>query len=177
MDFVEKDLEEIIYHYSQTEGGRVKLAERGLPVFGKMFRQVDLGRYGRLDLMTIDTAFGLTVTVYELKVGKINLNALSQACRYLTALRQIASSMTNRDIQYKIVLIGRQMELNGDFSLLYNFMNNASIVLYKYDLDGISFETQDKEFVLSNSGLDYSRYKLSFNDMREMVRSNDELPF
>lgn len=53
MDFLEKDLEDIIWNASQTDIGREELKKRGLEIHGKMYRQVNLGDYGRCDLLTI----------------------------------------------------------------------------------------------------------------------------
>lgn len=42
MNFLEKDLEEIIYENANTENGKKFLAERGLELRGHTFRQVNL---------------------------------------------------------------------------------------------------------------------------------------
>ena len=48
MRFLEKDLEQIIH-----ESGMDQLNERGLPIDGKMFRQMRIGNYGIADLITV----------------------------------------------------------------------------------------------------------------------------
>ena len=180
MDFLEKDLEEIIYTLSQSVEGRQKLLARGLSVSGKMYRQVSLAEYGRLDLVAIriEPADTVNITVYELKQGKVGTNALFQACRYLTALRKIASESTNKYVSCNAVLIGREIEKNGDFTLLYKFLNFAKVITYRYDFNGVWFTEEDKSFVLSNVSLDNQKYKLPLCDLRKLIReSKDDLPF
>lgn len=54
MDFLEKDLEDLIYEASQTEEGRSKLVSRGLyPLRCPLKRQVPLGSYGIADLVEV----------------------------------------------------------------------------------------------------------------------------
>ena len=53
MDFLEKDLEDIIWDASKTNEGRSILSKRGLDIEGKMFRQVSLAEYGRIDLASV----------------------------------------------------------------------------------------------------------------------------
>lgn len=179
MDFKEKDLENIIYQNTLSEEGRKKLEERGLSINGKVFRQLNLAGYGRLDLMTVYKRYDcLEITIYELKEGKVNTNTLLQACRYLTAVKQIIESKTNRKIYYRVVLLGREVELNGDFAFLYNFLSFATIVTYEYTIEGISFETIDKDFIKGESKLNPDDYRLSMDDMREIIELGDtELPF
>ena len=119
MDFLEKDLEEIIYRNSQTEDGRAKLADRGLNVIGKMYRQLAINGYGTLDLMTVSiTRKKPLITIYELKKNVVGIQALLQACRYATAVGQIAEEKSIYDYDVNIVLIGRQIELDSDFCYL-----------------------------------------------------------
>ena len=53
MDFLEKDLEDIIWNAQSTREGREKLKSRGLNIQGKVFRQPNLGEYGIPDLVSI----------------------------------------------------------------------------------------------------------------------------
>lgn len=54
MEFLEKkDLEDIIWEAYQSEYGKYELFNKGLSISGKMYRQVNLGDYGILDLMTV----------------------------------------------------------------------------------------------------------------------------
>ena len=86
MNFLEKDLEQIIY-----EADKELLAEKGLRVNGKLLRQVRIGNYGIADLVSIrrpyqDTFFGYQekglITIYELKKENISVSAFLQAIGY-----------------------------------------------------------------------------------------------
>lgn len=179
MNFTERDLENIIYQNAQSKEGQEKLLKHGLCIRGKMYRQVELAGYGRLDLLTISRLYNsIEITVYELKQGKVGVNTLLQACRYLTAIKKIAGSKTRRHITYKVVLIGREVEINGDFTFLYNFLDFVSIITFDVDLDGISFEEQVHSFIRSSSCLSPDNYGLSFQELREIVNLGDNtLPY
>jgi hypothetical protein len=49
MDFLEKDLEDIIFDSPNEE-----LRKRGLNIWGKKKRQLNIGNYGRADIITYD---------------------------------------------------------------------------------------------------------------------------
>ena len=55
MEFSEKDLEDIIFDASQDFETRGDLIDRGLdlPLYGKMYRQVNFGAYGIADLINV----------------------------------------------------------------------------------------------------------------------------
>lgn len=160
MDFLEKNLEEIIFFASQSEDGRKKLSERGLDINGRMFRQVDLGSYGRIDLLSVElcrskyTGFWiLYLEVYELKRNIINTSALMQGCRYLTGINELMRYLRGKfkDFDDKIfletslILIGESFDSQSDFSFLYNELHdNIQVYTFKYDLDGITFEYVEK---------------------------------
>lgn len=68
MEFLEKDLEDIIWEAYQSEYGKYELFNKGLAISGKMYRQVNLGDYGILDLMTVSiNPKDVIISIYELK--------------------------------------------------------------------------------------------------------------
>lgn len=158
MDFLEKDLEDIIYEAAQTKEGRNFLLNKGLPIqsTGKMYRQVHLGDYGVADLIDISIESivretnkmrFLYIEVIELKKGIIDLKALGQSCRYLTGVKDMANSILNynafNECYFHISLIGSEIDYsdNGSFLFLYNEIENfADIFTYNYKIDGIHFE-------------------------------------
>lgn len=152
MDFLEKNLEDIIYENALTEEGRRKLNERGLPIKGKVFRQLYLGNYGRLDLLTIHSKSyinfpdALIFDVYELKQGVINIETLLQAGRYLQGIKRILvesdHDLHSRELMFRIYLIGSEVDLNGDFALLCDCLCNVHLYTYSYNIDGIYFTKQ-----------------------------------
>lgn len=148
MEFIEKDLEEIIYEACKCEEGRNHLFERGISISGTLLRQLDLGSYGRADLVSMffDGPGNryMNVNVIELKRGIVDSNALSQACRYLTGLKRYFSSkdkFSDITIDYKITLIGKDVNRQDDFVFIYNECSEfCEIYKYKYEIDGIHFE-------------------------------------
>ena len=117
MEFLEKDLEEIIF-----EADRNDLIERGLNIRGKLFRQLKIGNYGIADLVEVSRFRKdgwhegsqieprLFITVYELKKDKIGISAFLQALGYLKGIRQyLRVRKPNIEFILHIVLIGREM--------------------------------------------------------------------
>lgn len=148
MDFKEMTLEDIIWDNSQSPEGRKLLEERGLLIKGILFRQLDLGSYGRADLISFSCGkeyIRFDVTIYELKKGRIGIDALLQAYRYLTALKRHGLE-TEGVVFYKIVLIGDSVEMNGDFLFLYNELENVTIYTYNYSITGIAFTELKKNW-------------------------------
>jgi len=149
MDFLEKNLEDIIYENALTEEGRRKLKERGLPIKGKIFRQLYLGNYGRLDLLAIHNESykkfpdALVFDVYELKQGVVNIETLLQAGRYAKGIKRIIATngydLHSRDSVFRIHLIGSEVDLNGDFTLLCDCLYDVNLYTYSYNIDGIYF--------------------------------------
>lgn len=165
MNFLEKDLEEIIYKADKAE-----LSERGLNIKGKLFRQLRIGDYGIADLVSFERMPAvvaihsedyaqwkkgdrdmvregrLIVTIYELKKDKIGVSAFLQAIGYLKGLDRYLSS---RDIQItpKIVLIGKSLDTSSTFSYLTDYVYNVDCesfvesITYDYGMNGVSFNS------------------------------------
>ena len=140
MDFIEKDLEEIIWETQKTDEGRKLLAERGLDIRGKMFRQFNLGEYGTCDLLTIEFYDKYPhISVYELKRDLIDVNAVMQVCRYVTAIRRYIKYKYDSGCDVTSYLIGKTIQTNNDFVFLCNELNNIEILLYSIDINGLKF--------------------------------------
>ncbi len=150
MDFLERDLEQIIF---ETENKY--LNERGLGIYGKKFRQINIGNYGRLDIATIHwECNNIKITVYELKKGVIDMNTLAQALSYCKGISRYISKrgiFNGINIEYDIVLIGNDIAYNKGFSYIQDFFENISLVTYDYKYDGIFFNNE-YDYKLKNEG-------------------------
>lgn len=129
MDFLEKDLEEIICNADYAQ-----LYERGLDINGKLFRQLKIVTYGIADLVTaerIDIHYDnqyelftenkslLRITVYELKKDKIGISAFLQAIGYCKGIKRYLENKRNfTDFIIEIKLIGRLLDSSGEFCFL-----------------------------------------------------------
>lgn len=171
MDFLEKNLEDIIFETAQTKDGRIALRERGLefPLEGKLYRQVNLGGYGIADLINVhietssipgtkNTFRELNVEIIELKRGEIKQSALNQPCRYAKAVRTLAKMCSENidNINVHITLIGSIVDSSSDtsFVYLYNEMEGlVDIYKFSYKFDGIAFEYVSHEWVKTNPNL------------------------
>ncbi|GAB3988031.1 hypothetical protein GCM10028807_09740 [Spirosoma daeguense] len=157
MDLLEKDLEDMVYNASKSESGRAFLAERGLDIYGTLFRQVGLGSYGIADLVTIsynpnklpNGARECRIDIYELKKGVVTIDALGQALRYKEAIEHFLSESPLKFIfYYGIHLIGDSIDWSRDFLPMAKaaakadeIASVASIYVYTYqfDYDGLRF--------------------------------------
>jgi hypothetical protein len=155
MNFLEKDLEEIIFNTS-----REVLREKGLPIFGKIKRQLNLGKYGIADLVTIQTAnnsypwgSSLQITIYELKKDKIGISSFLQALGYAKAIKVYLEEYRNiDDFHIDIVLIGKEIDTTGSFCYIPELfcqdgsgnplgqIFNVQFYTYKFDINGFSFD-------------------------------------
>jgi hypothetical protein len=170
MEFLEKDLEEIIFNAKNSD-----LYERGLYMPLKKKRQFKIGNYGIADIITFERPYFHseykckmkgTITIFEFKKDVINISAFLQAIRYL---RGIKSYLEKRGLEenynYKIVLIGRNLDLNSSFSYLPDLISNdieetdlssvskfnLELFTYSYDLDGLKFR-QEFNYKLTKEG-------------------------
>jgi hypothetical protein len=148
MKFLEKNLEDIIW-----ESDNEKLFERGLPIRGKCFRQLNLGVYGIADLVCVQRygPFGLRITIYELKKDKIGISAFLQSIRYA---RGIQRYLNLRGVKFSfiidVILVGREIDTTGNFCFLpdlfcdeygaYSGCGSINFYTYKYELDGLHFK-------------------------------------
>lgn len=172
MNFLEKDLEDIIWNTSKTDEGRELLYERGLRIEGKMYRQFALGEYGKFDLVSVKMSnYDINISVYELKKNIVDIQTMFQASRYASAINRYLEEKypnLNKCINIRSILIGREMDLKGDFPLLYNNSPNFDIYLYSYGLKGLFFTYQVKEFHYAEDDIEKVNIPISRNDINEM---------
>ena len=149
MNFLEKDLEQIIF---ETDNG--KLCERELLITGKKYRQLRIGNYGIADIVTFKRGylFGeggivprLSITVFELKQKEISANTYMQAVRYCKGISRYIIEYRDKPINldFNIVLIGDKICV-GDFCYATDFINNLEVYTYSYNIDGIMFKNENE---------------------------------
>lgn len=150
MNFIEKDLEDIIYNTTQSQ-----IRGRGLDclLHDSLYRQVSLSGYGRADLIGVSYSKKnggmkrrFEITIYECKQDKVDVNTLMQAAGYLGAASDIVETinknvdLTNTEFIYKIVLIGKSICTSTNLCFLAQCIPNISVYLYRYEFDGIFFD-------------------------------------
>lgn len=167
MRFLERDLEDIIYRTPN-----VLLRERGLYLRGKKYRQLKIGKYGVADLVCFDKGFrpkdndpdwpietayhSPTITVVELKKDVVNIGALFQSIGYLKGImRYMDKRYPENNIQYRIVLIGSELQTGNSFPYIFEFMDGRiglSGYTYEYDFNGLKFQQVNHGWSLTNEG-------------------------
>ena len=150
----EVTLEDIIYNtYTEngmypegTEAGREKLREKGLHIVGTLHRQVQLGDYGRADLIEVyksDNDDLIYVDIFELKKDRVDSTTLSQAIRYKSALTiLLRQHFPDHRVVFGYVLIGATeagflSQINGGAD--EDHIIPISVYTYTYGVDGIEF--------------------------------------
>lgn len=164
MQFLEKDLETIIYETDNT-----KLQSKGLDINGVKKRQLKIGNYGIADLVTFRTDIDqqknklLEITVYELKQKQLTIGAFLQAVRYCKGIRNYLIKHRQSPVlfYFNIVLIGRDIDVTSSFvylpELLFNFepvefsIFSLSMLTYNYEIDGLTFNPHHV-YSLTNEG-------------------------
>ena len=151
MKFLEMDLEEIIFNADKE-----LLAERGLRVYGTLYRQLRIGNYGIADLVTINRPRYIEhmqahvdpwfITVYELKKDKAGMSAFLQAVGYAKGIKRYLESRGIKEIEIKIVLIGSRVDEKSTLVYLPTLIQETGygafleFYTYRYELNGIFFK-------------------------------------
>jgi len=167
MDFLEKNLEDIIYAAMQSKEGLQMLYQRGLSVFEygintKTIRQLNVGNYGTADIVTVERFSAeqnrrayLNITVYELKKKTINLGVLLQVYRYCKGIKQYLSKRYFvEEVNFKICLIGSEIDTHTDWVYMFDFeLPEINVYKYNYQIDGIKFSLEElSNYALTNEG-------------------------
>lgn len=157
MDFLEKDLEDIVFENSDEA-----LSSRGYRISGKRFRQKVIGRYGICDLLTVDrvdpfgTGHCLMITIHEFKKDQVTVDTFMQALRYCKGISHYLNDReTDIPHQFKISLCGKRIDMESSFVYLADLVGgdgldfsgtlvDLKVYSYTYDFDGIKFNTHSR---------------------------------
>lgn len=150
MDFLEKDLESILYYAPQ-----LKIKERGLScfVYDTIFRQVSLGAYGISDLITVKYVNKFVyINIYELKNKVLSAAVFWQILKYIKGVNHFLSNfnLSNHNIIVRGIMIGRTIDAAGEFCFLPTLNSNIHIYTYDYNYDGILFNYINDIYERSN---------------------------
>lgn len=157
MEFLEKDLEDVICDALKTKEGQESLYDKGFHFtlsngHLKYKRQLNLGVYGICDLIIsskddseLTDIFGLmqsrlTIEVVELKKGVLNERSLIQVMRYVRGVERYMKRH-HPNAWYSVIptLVGKSVD-DGDWVYLIDRVDGLRVFTYRYGIDGISFE-------------------------------------
>lgn len=153
MQFLEKELEAIIYDSFCDPDVYEKLQKKGLEIhLPYLFkRQLTIGNYGTADFVTLERparfpidmdrfAFEpMVIRVWELKQNTINLESLLQITRYMTGIKSWLINAKKqgrkkyyypRDIRIEGILIGRTIDTHSDYVYLFNHFRNSDYEIF-----------------------------------------------
>ncbi len=195
MNFLEKNLEDIIYENIDDINGVQDLMERGLEhvMCGPsiILRQFNLKGYGIPDLIQYriertgrekledlphtEDHYNVRVFIYELKKDKIDISAVMQVHRYKTAINEIFKYLNGGGDVYNFkiecILVGSKIDNTGDLVFLYNNLLDTFIYTYDYKLDGLLFELQNKSWINSSSDIDSIVSEIGKIDYLKVLKS------
>lgn len=184
MNFLEKDLEDIIF-----ETKNEILFERGLESIllgGIDIRQLRIGNYGIADIVQWRKYYEhyseeypflrrlvIEFNIIELKKDEINSDTFFQALSYLKGITSLIDDYFSDGVyEYKllktITLIGRKVNLSSSFCYLTDFLDDSEFLElcfyeYTYGIDGLFFK-KSTGYDLTDKGIDSLRdlkYKYS----------------
>jgi hypothetical protein len=174
MDFLERDLEDIVFNAMQSPEGIDHLQERGLDFCHSedtflAKRQLKIGNYGVCDIITmskfdtrIDDALGFMqslvfIQVCELKRGQIDVKTLIQVKRYIAGVKQYMGMYHPKlKIHVSGLLIGRSL-CTDEWVYLIDGIDDVIMQTYSYGIDGIEFKTIRGPYTLVDNGLSKKR--------------------
>ena len=152
--------------FRSVSQSRYKLRKKGLHLFKNSIRQLNLGSYGIADLVCYHrqhSKYGtiLNVQVVEIKKDAINAETLMQASRYVVGIKRLLNNRFNlqrTSVVFTIVLIGKEIQLSGDFVFLLDAFHEASAYTYSIDLDeGVKFENHSGWFITNETFVNSER--------------------
>lgn len=163
MKFLERELEQIIWESDKTQ-----LENRGLSLYGTLYRQKPIGNYGIADIIQVEKAYSknkpyLIIDVLELKQEKIGISAFLQAVRYAKGIQSYLEGRKVKNYILNIKLIGKELDMSGSICFLpdlidvnkkiLNFgkLNSVKFITYEYSLNGLMFK-EEKGYKLIKEG-------------------------
>lgn len=163
MKFLEKELEQIIW-----ESDKAQLENRGLSLYGTLYRQKPIGNYGIADIIQVEKAYSknkpyLIIDVLELKQEKIGISAFLQAVWYAKGIQSYLEGRKVKNYILNIKLIGKELDMPGSICFLpdlidvnnkilnYGKLNSVKFITYEYSLNGLMFK-EEKGYKLIKEG-------------------------
>jgi len=173
----EKELEDYLYEVTQRNFDESPLEE--FAPEGEIFRQVNIGGYGVMDLVIVSFEFPcdmysypkVTITIIELKKHKINYQALGQISKYYRAIELFMNEITGElknPLQYDIkgILIGESVDNESDFVFLANNIEWLDLITYSIDFEyGLTLNGHSREWFLKGDHFS----SLRENGLRELT--------
>lgn len=160
MEFLEKDLEQIIFENLSDSKKYKNLENRGfcLNPFGYVEkpywvgRQVKIGNYGTADLIIVIRSMdgpyenhSLDIYVIELKVNVINNDTLLQVSRYMKGVNRYLKNRVKIRYSVKGVMIGKKICTSDYIYLFDDIIDYGKIVVlkYEYGINGLKFNEEN----------------------------------
>jgi len=157
MDFLEKDLEDIICENIIDNYNELYVRGFNIPQPYLVKRQFKIGNYGIADVVLLHRVpegdeHYLYISVIELKKKTIDYKSLLQVYRYGRGIEKWLGYNNKYTYYIKHIIIGKHVEVNDDFVFLLSHLNNLKIFTYKYDIEGMYFKENMGDYIKLNEG-------------------------
>lgn len=183
MNILEKEIEDLVFDALIKRPELLKSRGLGLWDNMKYRRQVNLGEYGRADIIgyslgTKKNAWrSVYAHVFEIKKDEINLGTLRQAVRYCRAIQRLCNTyLTDYYLHLRICLIGKSID-KSDFVYFPEVFEIIQCYTYELDLEkGLSF-VPHIGYKLTDEQLPDMSFLLNEIRLSNRFGEPEELPF
>lgn len=162
MEISEKELESFIFYKDNKI-----LQDNGLYMNGRKRKQLKVGNYGVLDVLSYYVNYEyhivdgkvkqiypyLCIHIYELKKDEISTKTLLQCLRYCKGVKSYVSKRKPW-LKFKVSLnlIGKSINTNNEFVYISDIFDDVCLYIYSVENNGdISF-THEYDYKLTNEG-------------------------
>lgn len=137
---------------------RHELLKRGLSIDGKLYRNLNLEKYGTIDLISFSAMYdnpatyipGISnktgeLTIIEATTGKVNFFSLRKACMSLDKIVSYRKSIKDfGEMNFNILLIGTEVENLSETLSIWppasGDLQRVTFVKFTYSISGLYFE-------------------------------------
>lgn len=178
MNILEQEIEEVVWQ-AILNNQHDELRDRGFPISEDYTyaRQFDLNAYGRCDLLGFNVIpreqsphrREIEIQIIELKKDKVTASTFFQAIRYAKGLQEKFAHEGYRHytLFFNFILVGKSVDLNGEFIYLTDFFPRLDVLTYNIDLfSGIKFKAHLRY------SLNRPAFKNGTKDLFPILKSN-----
>lgn len=186
MNILECEIEELLFNNLKDKD---LLRSRGFHHFEQhYYLHPNFGSYGIPDIIGVTVyenkdfnCKSLSATIYELKKELINIDTFLQAIRYARAIDRIVEKNDDfniSEVDIKIVLIGKKVDLNSDFIYISDLFPKVHFLTYSIDISkGLLFKNHFGYCITNEKPFDLEKYISDFNDGILNADEKQNIPF
>lgn len=135
---MENVMSELIY-----KADKELLAEKGLEFPFKMFKKVDLGKYGKCDLVhfTRHSGYVVHIDLISCNRDKISMSSFIDLVTCAKGIEKYLRNNHNLVLTFHYHIIAKEIDSKSNICFLPDVTENINFYLYKANINGIYFES------------------------------------